>query len=142
MKILDYIFYRLYNAYAKKDNSPVFSSICVMSAQIFVLVSPIIGMLYELIKNESTTIPKVLVVSIIGFIMLLLRHRYGNKVIRNKILYGIRKKSKWDKLPDIFFYLFLTILSVVIGIGLFIIIKKAVIDTYNLEGIVWRLISQ
>ncbi len=73
-----------------------------MSAQIFVLVSPIIGMLYELIKNESTTIPKVLVVSIIGFIMLLLRHRYGNKVIRNKILYGIRKKSKWDKLPDIF----------------------------------------
>lgn len=66
----------------------------------------------------------------------------GKKKKRDKLLHSIRNENKWDKVPDYFFYLILNILSFIVGISLYIFIKKQFVDTYSLEGALWRLISQ
>lgn len=142
MKILDYIFYRLYNAYARKDESPVFASICVLCMIILSLSIPFVGTLYELFRNDCILFARELMLLDIFVIFSLLALRYGKKKKRDKLLHSIRNENKWDKVPDYFFYLILNILSFIVGISLYIFIKKQFVDTYSLEGALWRLISQ
>ncbi len=138
MKFFDYIFYRLYKEYDSKRDLPLFSSIIVISCNIFLINYPFLGLLCDMLENkvfDKTTEALFYLDAII--IVLFVTHRYCNKEKRNYIFQKY-KNSVWNKTPAFCYYFVWYLVDAIWGIGGYIILCKYIIDPLKLEGIIYR----
>lgn len=140
MKFFDYFFYRLYKAYDNKKDVPLFASITVLSSNIFLINYPFLGLFCDMAqRNRFDNITDTLFFLDATIIVLLVMHRYHNKVKRENI-FKRYKDSKWNKIPSFCFYFVLYVLNAIIGIGGYIFLYKFLIKPLKLDGIFWRWI--
>ena len=111
MKILDYIFYRSYLHFKKKDDSPMFTSVIVVSCFVITLTAPIwIGLMrlisLKLLKyfSQKFSIYSTCAAAIVYLLVYLAYHK------RKLIIIEKFKNSRYNKmLSDKVFFTILTI---------------------------------
>ena len=139
MKILDYIFYRSYLHFKKKDDSPMFTSVIVVSCFVITLTAPIWIGLMRLISlklleyfSQKFSIYSTCAAAIVYLLVYLAYHK------RKLIIIEKYKNSRYNKmLSDKVFF---TILALVWCILFYIVIILSdivghVICENNLNGI-------
>ena len=84
MQIIDYIFYRMYIAYKKADEGPVFSTVLLFSAIFAIYVSIPVSILYYQFFNMSKIVFMLIYITI-GIVGAILTLRRYNKKKRNEI---------------------------------------------------------
>ena len=145
MKILDYIFYRSYLHFKKKDDSPMFTSVIVVSCFVITLTAPIwIGLMrlisLKLLKyfSQKFSIYSTCAAAIVYLLVYLAYHK------RKLIIIEKFKNSRYNKmLSDKVFF---TILTIVWWILFYIVIILSdivghVIYENNLNGILDKYIQ-
>ena len=146
MKILDYIFYRSYLHFKKKDDSPMFTSVVVVSCFVITLTAPIWIGLMRLISlklleyfSQKFSIYSTCAAAIVYLLVYLAYHK------RKLIIIEKYKNSRYNKmLSDKVFF---TILTLVWCILFYIVIILSdivghVIYENNLNGILDKYIQQ
>lgn len=146
MKILDYIFYRSYLHFKKKDDSPMFTSVIVVSCFVITLTAPIWIGLMRLISlklleyfSQKFSIYSTCAAAIVYLLVYLAYHK------RKLIIIEKYKNSRYNKmLSDKVFF---TILTLVWCILFYIVIILSdivghVIYENNLNGILDKYIQQ
>lgn len=145
MKILDYIFYRSYLHFKKKDDSPMFTSVVVVSCFVITLTAPIWIGLMRLISlklleyfSQKFSIYSTCAAAIVYLLVYLAYHK------RKLIIIEKYKNSRYNKmLSDKVFF---TILALVWCILFYIVIILSdivghVIYENNLNGILDKYIQ-
>ena len=145
MKILDYIFYRSYLHFKKKDDSPMFTSVIVVSCFVITLTAPIwIGLMrlisLKLLKyfSQKFSIYSTCAAAIVYLLVYLAYHK------RKLIIIEKYKNSRYNKmLSDKVFF---TILALVWCILFYIVIILSdivghVIYENNLNGILGKYLQ-
>ena len=145
MKILDYIFYRSYLHFKKKDSSPMFTSVIVVSCFVITLTAPIWIGLMRLISlklleyfSQKFSIYSTCAAAIVYLLVYLAYHK------RKLIIIEKYKNSRYNKmLSDKVFF---TILTLVWCILFYIVIILSdivghVIYENNLNGILDKYIQ-
>ena len=145
MKILDYIFYRSYLHFKKKDDSPMFTSVIVVSCFVITLTAPIWIGLMRLISlklleyfSQKFSIYSTCAAAIVYLLVYLAYHK------RKLIIIEKYKNSRYNKmLSDKVFF---TILALVWCILFYIVIILSdivghVIYENNLNGILDKYIQ-
>lgn len=145
MKILDYIFYRSYLHFKKKDDSPMFTSVVVVSCFVITLTAPIWIGLMRLISlklleyfSQKFSIYSTCAAAIV-YLLVYLAYRKRKLIIIEKY-----KNSRYNKmLSDKVFF---TILALVWCILFYIVIILSdivghVIYENNLNGILDKYIQ-
>lgn len=145
MKILDYIFYRSYLHFKKKDDSPMFTSVIVVSCFVITLTAPIWIGLMRLISlklleyfSQKFSIYSTCAAAIVYLLVYLAYHK------RKLIIIEKYKNSRYNKmLSDKVFF---TILTLVWCILFYIVIILSdivghVICENNLNGILDKYIQ-
>ena len=145
MKILDYIFYRSYLHFKKKDDSPMFTSVVVVSCFVITLTAPIWIGLMRLISlklleyfSQKFSIYSTCAAAIV-YLLVYLAYRKRKLIIIEKY-----KNSRYNKmLSDKVFF---TILTLVWCILFYIVIILSdivghVIYENNLNGILDKYIQ-
>lgn len=145
MKILDYIFYRSYLHFKKKDDSPMFTSVIVVSCFVITLTAPIWIGLMRLISlklleyfSQKFSIYSTCAAAIVYLLVYLAYHK------RKLIIIEKYKNSRYNKmLSDKVFF---TILTLVWCILFYIVIILSdivghVIYENNLNGILDKYIQ-
>lgn len=145
MKILDYIFYRSYLHFKKKDDSPMFTSVIVVSCFVITLTAPIWIGLMRLISlklleyfSQKFSIYSTCAAAIVYLLVYLAYHK------RKLIIIEKYKNSRYNKmLSDKVFF---TILALVWCILFYIVIILSdivghVICENNLNGILDKYIQ-
>ena len=145
MKILDYIFYRSYLHFKKKDDSPMFTSVIVVSCFVITLTAPIwIGLMrlisLKLLKyfSQKFSIYSTCAAAIVYLLVYLAYHK------RKLIIIEKYKNSRYNKmLSDKVFF---TILALVWCILFYIVIILSdivghVICENNLNGILGKYLQ-
>lgn len=145
MKILDYIFYRSYLHFKKKDDSPMFTSVIVVSCFVITLTAPIWIGLMRLISlklleyfSQKFSIYSTCAAAIVYLLVYLAYHK------RKLIIIEKFKNSRYNKmLSDKVFF---TILALVWCILFYIVIILSdivghVIYENNLNGILDKYIQ-
>lgn len=145
MKILDYIFYRSYLHFKKKDDSPMFTSVIVVSCFVITLTAPIwIGLMrlisLKLLKyfSQKFSIYSTCAAAIVYLLVYLAYHK------RKLIIIEKFKNSRYNKmLSDKVFF---TILTIVWWILFYIVIILSdivghVICENNLNGILGKYLQ-
>lgn len=145
MKILDYIFYRSYLHFKKKDDSPMFTSVIVVSCFVITLTAPIwIGLMrlisLKLLKyfSQKFSIYSTCAAAIVYLLVYLAYHK------RKLIIIEKFKNSRYNKmLSDKVFF---TILTIVWWILFYIVIILSdivghVIYENNLNGILGKYLQ-
>ena len=145
MKILDYIFYRSYLHFKKKDDSPLFTSVIVVSCFVITLTAPIWIGLMRLISlklleyfSQKFSIYSTCAAAIV-YLLVYLAYRKRKLIIIEKY-----KNSRYNKmLSDKVFF---TILALVWCILFYIVIILSdivghVIYENNLNGILDKYIQ-
>ena len=145
MKILDYIFYRSYLHFKKKDDSPLFTSVIVVSCFVITLTAPIWIGLMRLISlklleyfSQKFSIYSTCAAAIVYLLVYLAYHK------RKLIIIEKYKNSRYNKmLSDKVFF---TILALVWCILFYIVIILSdivghVIYENNLNGILDKYIQ-
>lgn len=145
MKILDYIFYRSYLHFKKKDDSPMFTSVIVVSCFVITLTAPIWIGLMRLISlklleyfSQKFSIYSTCAAAIV-YLLVYLAYRKRKLIIIEKY-----KNSRYNKmLSDKVFF---TILTLVWCILFYIVIILSdivghVIYENNLNGILDKYIQ-
>lgn len=145
MKILDYIFYRSYLHFKKKDDSPMFTSVIVVSCFVITLTAPIwIGLMrlisLKLLKyfSQKFSIYSTCAAAIVYLLVYLAYHK------RKLIIIEKFKDSRYNKmLSDKVFF---TILTIVWWILFYIVIILSdivghVIYENNLNGILGKYLQ-
>ena len=146
MKILDYRFYRSYLHFKKKDDSPMFTSVIVVSCFVITLTAPIWIGLMRLISlklleyfSQKFSIYSTCAAAIVYLLVYLAYHK------RKLIIIEKYKNSRYNKmLSDKVFF---TILTLVWCILFYIVIILSdivghVIYENNLNGILDKYIQQ
>ena len=145
MKILDYIFYRSYLHFKKKDDSPMFTSVIVVSCFVITLTAPIWIGLMRLISlklleyfSQKFSIYSTCAAAIVYLLVYLAYHK------RKLIIIEKFKNSRYNKmLSDKVFF---TILTIVWWILFYIVIILSdivghVIYENNLNGILGKYLQ-
>ena len=145
MKILDYIFYRSYLHFKKKDDSPMFTSVVVVSCFVITLTAPIWIGLMRLISlklleyfSQKFSIYSTCAAAIV-YLLVYLAYRKRKLIIIEKY-----KNSRYNKmLSDKVFF---TILTIVWWILFYIVIILSdivghVIYENNLNGILGKYLQ-
>ena len=145
MKILDYIFYRSYLHFKKKDDSPMFTSVIVVSCFVITLTAPIWIGLMRLISlklleyfSQKFSIYSTCAAAIVYLLVYLAYHK------KKLIIIEKYKNSRYNKmLSDKVFF---TILALVWCILFYIVIILSdivghVIYENNLNGILDKYIQ-
>ena len=145
MKILDYIFYRSYLHFKKKDDSPMFTSVIVVSCFVITLTAPIWIGLMRLISlklleyfSQKFSIYSTCAAAIV-YLLVYLAYRKRKLIIIEKY-----KNSRYNKmLSDKVFF---TILTIVWWILFYIVIILSdivghVIYENNLNGILGKYLQ-
>lgn len=104
-RIEEYIFYRVYIAYKKKDDIPLFSSVMYIIAIYMALSLFICGTFANLFKNQEFPYDKSVFIIWYSFIIIRILKKYYNKNIRNKVL---MENSIKNKVFPNWFYFFIT----------------------------------
>lgn len=135
-KIADYVFYRMYIAYLKKDDPALFTSILFISTCYFSIFFPLIGTLGNLMKKGESH-KNGYIILVYGLLIIFF---VGRRYIKNRDdILRRYSKSKYNKsVPTWMIYIIVPI-CMVLGIGLFIVIMKTVIRPYNLTGYLYNL---
>lgn len=137
-KIEEIIFYRIYIAYLKKGDSAKFAS-CLYIAFIYIfLLAPIYGLLINLLKGISEGAIKFLYVIYLTAIVFIVFRKYYSKSKFEKIFSDNRIKKLF--LPT-WFYFFVLPLSMIYGVGLYILLSIHVLQRFNLEGMLYDLFT-
>ena len=138
-KIEEYIFYRTYMAYKKKDDPALFSSVMYLIGIYFSLLMPIHSSIIDLFKGIGKNYEKgMMFVCMIIIGIYVIRKYYNPKNLKN-ILAQNRKKKKI--LPTWCYFTILPI-SMVIGVALYGLITSFVIKKFGLEGIIYQKIIE
>ena len=138
-KIEEYIFYRTYMAYKKKDDPALFSSLMYLTAIYIFLLMPIYGSIANLFRNNRNIYDQGIVVgSMISIGIYVIRKYYNPKNLKN-ILAQNQKKRKI--LPTWCYFTILPI-SMVIGVTLYILTSIYIIQGFSLEGIIYQKIIE
>lgn len=128
-KIEEYIFYRVYTAYQKKDDIPLFSSVMYIIAIYMALSLFICGSIANLVKSNDFPYDKGVFIIWYSYIIIYVLRKYYNKSIRNRIL---NHNSLKRKLFPNWFYFLLLPLSIILGIVLYSLCYVYIIKQYNL----------
>ena len=138
-KVEEYIFYRTYMAYKKKDDPALFSSSMYLIGIYFSLLMPIHSSIIDLFKGIGKNYEKGMMFgSMISIGIYMIRKYYNPKNLKN-ILAQNRKKKKI--LPTWFYFTILPI-SMVIGVALYGLTTSYVIKKFGLEGIIYQKIIE
>ena len=134
MRIIDYIFYRVYLEYEKYDYSATFSSTCYISACLLCLFLPIIVPLCNTLEDGENifAIMFFLLYMVLIFIFIAIRYYQYDKIINLRCDYFGSKLN--SSIPTWSIWLILPI-CVVIGFGSTIFIEIHIVKPYGLTGI-------
>jgi len=135
-KIEENIFYRIYVIYLARDYPAKFvSSLYIAFIYIF-LFAPVYGLCVDLIHGVDKLIIKFLYAFYFLLILIRIFIKYYNKVI----LTNVFKENKNKKIifPNWCYFLILP-LSMIFGIGLYILLSQSIMQKFNLEGYLYNL---
>lgn len=138
-KIEEYIFYRTYMAYKKKNDPALFSSSMYLTTIYIFLLMPIYGFIANLFRNNESIYHRGIVIGNIISIGIYVVRKYYNQKNLNNILAQNQKKKKI--LPTWLYFTILPI-SMVIGVALYGLITTYVIKKFDLEGIIYQKIIE
>lgn len=94
MKLLDYLFYRVYSFYSQKnDNTPIFMGCLVLSVLLFFNLLAIV-IIVSILKKESIIIPKWLIVVIGTLLPVIFYYRYRENDVLSQL------KNDYSKYTD------------------------------------------
>ena len=98
MQVIDYIFYRMYIAYKKADDDPIFRTVLLFSAIFAIYVSSFVLILCHQFFHVGKIV-FILIYIIIGIVGAILTLRRYNKKKRNEIQvkYRYHKCNRWIK---------------------------------------------
>ncbi|WP_111959229.1 hypothetical protein [Chryseobacterium lathyri] len=136
-KIEENIFYRVYIAYLNKDYPATFVSCLYIAFVYMFLFAPIYGLCIDLFKGIGKNIIKFLYIIYVAVILIIIFKKYYNKVTLNNILN--RNKHKKQYLPTWCYFIILPI-SMILGIGLYILVSIQILQRLNLEGYLYDLL--
>ncbi|HCA07163.1 hypothetical protein [Chryseobacterium sp.] len=135
-KIEENIFYRVYIAYLNKDYPATFVS-CLYIALIYMfLLAPIYGLCIDLLQGLDKNIVKFIYVIYVATIILIIFKKYYKKAILKNVL--DKNKSK-QYLPTWCYFLILP-LSMILGVGFYVLISIQILQRFNLEGYLYKLL--
>ena len=138
-KIEEYIFYRTYMAYKKKNDPALFSSVMYLIGIYFSLLMPIHSSIIDLFKGIGKNYEKGMMFVCMIIIGIYVIRKYYNPQNLKNILAQNRKKKKI--LPTWCYFTILPI-SMVIGVALYGLITSFVIKKFGLEGIIYQKIIE
>lgn len=134
--ILNYIFYRIYISYRRKNDPPKFSTILYLVCSLMFLLMPIAGIFLEAMRNENEELPIIYFILYLAsvFTFVLIKYRDDDKIA------GLIDKYYYDKMnkaiPSWVFFMILPF-SMVFGLGGFILMSKYFIIPYNIRGVAY-----
>ena len=98
MQVIDYIFYRMYIAYEKANEGPLFSTVLLFSTFFAIYISIFVLILCHQFLHVSKIV-FMLIYIIIGIVGAIITLRRYNKKKRNEILvrYRYHKCNRWIK---------------------------------------------
>ena len=138
-KVEEYIFYRTYMAYKKKNDPALFSSVMYLIGIYFSLLMPIHSSIIDLFKGIGKNYEKGMMFGCMIIIGIYVIRKYYNPKNLKNILAQNRKKKKI--LPTWCYFTILPI-SMVIGVALYGLITSFVIKKFGLEGIIYQKIIE
>jgi len=138
-KVEEYIFYRTYMAYKKKDDPALFSSSMYLIGIYFSLLMPIHSSIIDLFKGIGKNYEKGMMFVCMIIIGIYVIRKYYNPKNLNNILVQNQKKKKI--LPTWCYFTILPI-SMVVGVALYGLITSYVIKKFGLEGIIYQKIIE
>lgn len=132
MKIFDYIFYRVYRVYLKKNDPARFAGIAYMTTLYIFVFFVFLGFLLDLIKGIDKIYVNFIFFVYFSIIVLFNIKRYSSKYILE-----MNNKYRVDKIPNWLFFVILP-LAMIFGILFYILIKKSIVDEYQLQGYLYN----
>ena len=138
-KIEEYIFYRTYMVYKKKNDPALFSSSMYLTTIYIFLLMSIYGFIANLFRNNESIYHRGIVIGNIISIGIYVVRKYYNQKNLNNILAQNQKKKKI--LPTWLYFTILPI-SMVIGVALYGLITSYIIKKFDLEGIIYQKIIE
>ena len=134
-KIEENIFYNIYNSYLKKDYPATFVSSLYISFIYIFLFAPIYGFVVDLLQGIDKSFIKMLYAGYVVFILFFIFKKYYNKKTLNKIL----KIGETQKYFKSWIYFLTLPLSMILGVGVYILISINIVKRFNLEGFLYNL---
>jgi hypothetical protein len=133
MIFFDYVFYRVYLQYLKKNDPAKFASTLYISVIYIFLLSPLLEIIAEIFRKKNGKIPIVLFVMYIIFILLFnfIRYFKNDKIEKMKMIF---KSNKYNKQIPGWIFFFILPFFMIIGIMLVVLISKYIIEPYRLSG--------
>lgn len=135
MKIEENIFYNIYNSYLKKDYPATFVSSLYISFIYIFLFAPIYGFVVDLLQGINKGFIKILYAGYVVLILFLIFKKYYNK----KTLYTILKIGDAQKSFNSWVYFLMLPLSMILGVGVYILVSIYIVKRFNLEGVFYNL---
>ena len=134
MKILDYIFYRTYMAYVKANDPATFGSICYLSACIWILMLPVAGFLFDMMRDNNGNINIIYWILYTTMVISCVAIRY---LRRGKIreLKDYFSYCRADSIIPTWCFFFVLPICIVVGFSVMVCITSPIIGYYNLKGI-------
>jgi len=136
-KIEENIFYRVYIVYLNKDYPATFVSCLYLTFIYMFLLAPIYGVCIDLFKGLDKNIIKFIYIIYVVVIFVMIFKKYYNKVILHAILNGNKNNKQY--LPTWCYFLILPV-SMIFGIGFYILISTQVLQRFSLEGYLYDLL--
>lgn len=128
MKIFDYIFFRVYSVYLKKNDPARFAGIAYMTTLYVFILFAFLGMILDFMKGIDKIYVKLIFITYFTLILFFNIKRYNTKNILN-----IKSKFQINRIPNRLFFMILP-LSMTLGIIFYICLKKYIVDEYQLQG--------
>lgn len=138
IKLKNYIFYRTYIEYLKKNDPARFASSLYLSAIEFTLVLPVFGFILELFRYHNVFYGKLIFVLLIIIIALNLKYYFNDGILKNIITSN--KNNKYNKTISKWWFFCILPLSMIIGFGSHILISIHIVKEYNLQGFLYKLV--
>lgn len=132
MNIFDYIFYRVYRVYLKKDDPARFNSTLYISLIYLFILFPLFSLLLELLRGDDKWVTKSMYIIYCILILFYNVNRYSKNYIKT-----INTNYKVNSVPNWLFFVILPI-TMVLGIVFYIWIKKSIVDEYQLQGYIYN----
>lgn len=136
-KIEENIFYRIYIAYLNKDYPATLVSCLYITLIYIFLLAPIYGLCIDLLIGINKSIIKILYTIYVLAILFFTFKKYYNKENLSKIIKENRSTKK--SLPAWCYFLILPI-SMIFGLGSYILISIHILQKFNLEGSLYNLL--
>ena len=134
-KIEENTFYNIYKSYLKKDYPATFVSSLYISFIYIFLFAPIYGFAVDLLHGINKNFIKILYATYVVLILFFIFKKYSNKKTLNKIL----KIGETQKHFKSWIYFLMLPLSMILGVGVYILISINIVKRFNLEGFLYNL---